>query len=273
MWILFSTTCAFGNALWTSLSKPIVQDISPLRMLTIFRALVSVLLIAPFVIFGGLPAKLSFWLIVAAIGVLHSARWLIIMHGMKSDYLSTYAMYNTAPLFVLLLAPTMLSERFEPQVWAGVLAITAGGVVFYRTARISAYGLVGAVLTAFINILAKLGVEEMHPAALIFLMQASSFLTLGIAFRLMGEESSGPRQIRWLEVRRIAPLAVLSAVSGITFMYALSLDTATRVTAVVRMNLIFAFVLSYVMLGEKSDWQWKVLGTVLIIAGIVAVAF
>ena len=71
----------------------------------------------------------------------------------------------------------------------------------------------------------------------------------------------------------IAPLAVLSAVSGITFMYALSLDTATRVTAVVRVNLIFAFVLSYAMLGEKSDWQWKVFGTVLIIAGTVAVAF
>ena len=56
-------------------------------------------------------------------------------------------------------------------------------------------------------------------------------------------------------------------------MYALSLDTATRVTAVVRVNLIFAFVLSYAMLGEKSDWQWKVLGTVLILAGTVAVAF
>ena len=273
MWIVLSVACALGNAVWTALSKPIVQDMSPLRMLTIFRALVAVLLIVPFVVYGSFPAKLSFWLVVAAIGVLHSARWLIIMHGVKSDYFSTYALYNTAPLFVLLLAPSVLSERFGLQVWAGVLAITMGGVVFYRTSRVSVYGLIGAVLTALINILSKLGLQDMHPAAFIFLMQASSSLTFGVAFRVMDIKSSGSTPIQWPEVRRILPLALVSAVSGMAFMYALSLDSATRVTAVVRTNLIFGFVLSYVMLGERSHWAWKALGTVLIVAGTVAVAF
>ncbi|MBN1460866.1 MAG: DMT family transporter [Armatimonadetes bacterium] len=273
MWIALSVACAFGNALWTSLSKPIVQDIPPLRMLTIFRALVSLSLIVPFVLYGTFPASLWFWLVVAAIGILHSIRWLIIMQGMKSDYFSTYAMYNTAPLFVLLLAPGLLSEQFGPQVWAGVLAITAGGVVFYRTSRISIYGLVGAVLTALVNILCKVGVEEMHPAAFIFLMQASSFVAFWVAFRLVGEKSAEATGVRWSEVRRIAPLAILSAAGGVVFMYAISLDTATRVTAVVRTNLIFGFALSYGMLGEKSDWIWKAIGTMLILAGTVAVAF
>jgi len=273
MWIVLSVACALGNAVWTALSKPIVQDMSPLRMLTIFRALVAVLLIVPFVVYGSFPAKLSFWLVVAAIGVLHSARWLIIMHGVKSDYFSTYALYNTAPLFVLLLAPSVLSERFGPQVWAGVLAITMGGVVFYRTSRVSAHGLVGAVLTALVNILCKVGVEQVHPAAFIFLMQGSSFIAFWVAFRFLGEKASAPGAIRWSEVRRIAPLAILSAAAGIVFMYAISLDTATRVTAVVRTNLIFGFVLSYAMLGEKGDWAWKAVGTVLILVGTVAVAF
>jgi len=273
MWIALSIGCALGNALWTSLSKPIVQDILPLRMLTIFRALVALLLVVPFVVYGTFPASLSFWLVVLAIGVLHSARWLIIMHGVKSDYFSTYAMYNTAPLFVLLMAPGLLSERFGPQVWAGVLAITAGGVAFYRTSRISVYGLVGAVMTACINILCKVGVEVVHPAAFIFLMQASSFLAFAVAFRFMGEASSGSGHVHWSEVRRIAPLAVLSAASGLFFMYAISFDTATRVTALVRTNLIFAFALSYGMLGERSDWVWKAVGTVLILAGTLAVAF
>jgi len=26
MWIVFSVACALGNAVWTALSKPIVQD-------------------------------------------------------------------------------------------------------------------------------------------------------------------------------------------------------------------------------------------------------
>lgn len=272
MWIVLSIACALGNALWTSLSKPVVQDMPPLRMLTVFRALVSVLLIVPFVLYGTFPVSLRFWLVVAAIGLLHSMRWFIIMQGVKSDYFSTYAMYNTAPLFVLLLAPGLLSERFGPQVWAGVLAITAGGVVFYRTSRISVYGLVGAVLTALVNILCKVGVEAMHPAAFIFLMQASSFVAFWVAFRFVGERSAGPTAVQWVEVRRITPLAILSAVAGIAFMYAISLDTATRVTAVVRTNLLFGFALSYGMLGEKSDWVWKALGTVLILAGTVAVA-
>jgi len=56
-------------------------------------------------------------------------------------------------------------------------------------------------------------------------------------------------------------------------MHAISLDTATRVTAVVRRNLIFGFVLSYAMLGEWSDCAWKAVGTVLILVGTVAVAF
>jgi drug/metabolite transporter (DMT)-like permease len=272
MWIAFATTCAFGNALWTALTKPIVQDLPPLRMMAIFRVLVALLLVVPFVIFGHLPASATFWLIVAAIGALHSARWLIIMHGVKHDYFSTYAMYNTAPLFTLILAPTMLPERFGPTVWLGVLAIIAGGAMFYRTSHISLYGLVGAVMTAFVNILSKQGLNEMHPAAFILLMQGSSAVVLGIAFLVAGDRWSGPGRVRRGEALRIAPLAVLSALAGMAFMYALSLDTATRVTAVVRTNLIFGFIFSYLMLREKSDWQWKLGGALLILTGTVAVA-
>jgi uncharacterized membrane protein len=44
------------------------------------------------------------------------------------------------------------------------------------------------------------------------------------------------------------------------------------VTAVVRTNLIFGFIFSYLMLREKSDWQWKLGGALLILTGTVAVA-
>jgi len=58
------------------------------------------------------------------------------------------------------------------------------------------YGLVGPVLTALVNILYRVGVEQVHPAAFVFLMQGSSFIAFWVAFRLLGEKSSAPRAIR-----------------------------------------------------------------------------
>ena len=271
MWVVMATCAAFGNALWTALSKPVVQGIPPLRLVLVMRWLQTAVLLVPFLVIGGLPGTGSFWLLVAAVGVLQSVRWVAIMYGVKRDYFSTYAMYNTAPLFTILLAPATLPEHFGAAVWIGVLAIIAGAVVFYRTSRLSVYGLVGAVLTAVINILAKHGVNAVHPLVFLFLMSASPALLLSIVY-LVGSRRQ-PAVVQWgAEARTLAPMALIAVASGVFFFYALWLDTATRVTAAARVNLVFGFLFSYLLLKEKADWQWKVAGTVLILAGTVAVA-
>jgi len=271
MWLIVTIAAAFGNALWTAGSKPVVQDIPPFRMMLLFRVMLTAIFLLPFLLIRGLPGDALFWLVIAAIGLLQAARWVIIMQGVRGDYFSTYGMYNTAPLFTLLIAPTLLPERFGLVVWLGVLAIIAGGFLFYRTSRLSVYGLVGAVLTAFINTLSKHVLGQISPIVLLFLMQSSAalFLLLGYPFARRRDETPP----RWKqEAARIAPLTLISAIAGFCFMYALSLDTATRVTAVVRTNLIFGFLLSYVMLKEKSQWEWKLAGTALILVGTIAVA-
>jgi drug/metabolite transporter (DMT)-like permease len=271
MWIALSTGAAFGNALWTALSKPIVQGIPPLRMVLLLRLIQAGMLLAPFLLIRGLPRSAGFWLLVAAVGVLQAIRWVTIMHGVRHDYFSTYAMYNTAPLFTILFAPTTLPEHFGLSVWLGVLAIIAGGIVFYGTSRLSMYGLVGAVLTAAINILSKHGVNQVHPVVFLFFMSASPAVVLGVVY-CFGNRANTPT-VRWShELRQLVAPACIAVVSGIFFLSALWLDTATRVTAVARVNLIFGFVFSYLMLKEKADWEWKAGGTVLILAGTVAVA-
>lgn len=271
MWVVMATGAAFGNALWTALSKPIVQGIPPLRMVLMLRLLQSAILLAPLLIIRGLPASAGFWLLVAAVGVLQAVRWVTIMYGVRRDYFSTYAMYNTAPLFTILLAPTMLPERFGAAVWLGVLAIIAGAIVFYRTSRLSVYGLVGAVLTAVINILAKHGTNMVHPLVFLFFMSASPAVVLAIVY-LVGNHGKASR-VEWRqEAGQLAPLALIAVASGVCFFYGLWLDTATRVTAAARTNLIFGFLLSYLLLKERADWQWKVSGTALILGGTVTVA-
>ncbi len=271
MWVALSVGGAFGNALWTALAKPVIQDIPPLRMMLIFRLLLSAILLIPFLWIRELPSNPAFWALLGAIGVLNGARWVIIMHGVRRDYFATYGMYNTAPLFTLLLAPTMLPEHFGPAVWLGVLAVMGGGVAFYRTSRFSGFGLAGAVLTAAVNILCKQGLNQVSPIVFLFLVQVSSAAVLAAGYLIgNGGHVGNPGWAR--DVRRIAPLTLISVFAGIFFINALALDTATRVTAVVRVNLVFGFLLSYLMLRETWDWQWKALGTVLIVAGTVAVA-
>jgi len=271
MWIALATGAAFSNALWTSLSKPVVQHVPPLRMMMLFRLMQVTIFLIPMLILRELPAAPIFWLTIAVIGVLHAARWVIILHGVKRDYFSSYGMYNTAPLFTIVLAPAMLPERFGAAVWVGVLFIIAGGMLFYRTSRLSLYGLAGAVLTAFINILSKRALGYVSPISFLFFMQGSAALVLVIAYLFTGRREAIPP--RWgEELRRIAPLALIASFAGICFMEALALDTATRVTAIVRTNLLFGLIFSYVLLREKADWQWKLAGTVLILGGTVAVA-
>jgi len=271
MWIALATGAALGNALWTALSKPVLQGIPPLRMVLILRLVVSAIFLVPLLAIRGIPSSAGFWLLVAAIGVLQAVRWVTIMHGVRVNYFSTYAMYNTAPLFTLLIAPASLPERFGAAVWIGVAAIIGGAFLFYRTSRLSVYGLVGAVLTALINILGKHGVNQVHPLVFLFFMSASPAVVLLIAHGFLSR--SEPTSPPWSrELRQLAPLALITAVSGVLFFYALWLDTATRVTAAARTNLIFGFLLSYLMLKEKSQWQWKLAGTALIVAGTVAVA-
>jgi len=64
----------------------------------------------------------------------------------------------------------------------------------------------------------------------------------------------------------------VTCAGALCFYYALSLDTATRVTAVVRTNLIFGFVLSYLVLKERADLPHKIAGALLILAGTILVA-
>jgi drug/metabolite transporter (DMT)-like permease len=271
MWIALAIVAAITNALWTSRSKPIVQDTPPLRMQLQFRLMLSAIFLVPFITSRELPCSAGFWLTVAAVGLLHGTRWVVILHGVTRDYFSTYALFNTAPLFTILLAPSILPERFGLPVWLGVVSIMVGGWLFYRTSRVSAHGLVGAVMTATINILCKRALNDVAPLAFVFLMQASGAAVLAVGYAFARNRQ--PTAPRWRqEMWRILPLALFTAVGSLSFFYALSFDTATRVTAVVRTNLIFGFLLSYLVLKEKAHWQHKIVGTSFILLGTIAVA-
>jgi drug/metabolite transporter (DMT)-like permease len=271
MWIVLSIAGAFTNAFWTSMSKPIVQDVSPVRMQLLHRLTMSCVFLVPFILLGDIPASTAFWVPVVTVGVLHAARWVVVLHGVKRDYFSTYALYNTTPLFTILLAPTLLPEKFGLTVWAGIVIIIAGGWLFYRTSRVSVHGLIGALIAAGINVLSKYALDMTNPVGFAFLFQATATVVLAAGYVASRKKESDSAQ--WFaDAKRILPLALVTCAGALCFYYALSLDTATRVTAVVRTNLIFGFVLSYLVLKERANLPHKITGALLILAGTILVA-
>jgi len=182
MWIVLSIAGALTNAFWTSMSKPIVQDVSPLRMQLLHRLMMSCVFLVPSILLGDIPASTAFWVPMVTVGILHAARWVVVLHGVKRDYFSTYALYNTTPLFTILLAPTLLPEKFYLTVWAGIVIIIGGGWLFYRTSRVSVHGLIGALIAAGINVLSKYALDMTNPVGFAFLFQASATAVLATGY-------------------------------------------------------------------------------------------
>jgi drug/metabolite transporter (DMT)-like permease len=271
MWIALSLVSACTGALWVALCKPLAQYISPLRMMLLFRLLLALLFLGPFLFLRGLPTNVGFWVAIAAISVLEAADWVIMMYGFERDYLATYGMYETTPLFTLLLASVSLREHFGPSVWVGVLAMVLGAFLFYRSSRFSGYGFIGALVAAVVNVVSKYAIDQVHPFVFLFLLMAWGGVTLGLTYALL-EHRHLPAPRWWCEIRRVSPAALIYGLSMVTFFWALSLDTATRVTALNRTSLLFGFLLGYFMLREKANWRAKALGTALVVTGTIAIS-
>ncbi len=272
MWIGLTLFSAFTNSLWIALCKPLADRVSPLRMMLLFRVILALLFLAPFLwLMRGLPTGMGFWIAIAAIGLLEAGDWVIMMYGFERDYLATYGMYETAPLFTLLLAWASLREHVGVMLLAGILAIVIGAYLFYRSSRFSGYGFVGAIVAAAVNVISKYAVDQVHPLVFLFLVMVWGGATLTFIYIFFEHPHVSAPEWGW-ETRRVLLPALTYGISTLAFFWALSLDTATRVTAVSRTSLIFGFLLAVFMLKEKSNWRIKLVGTALVVAGTIAVA-
>jgi len=195
MWIALAMTSALGTALWTALSKRVVRSVPPLRMMMLFQATASLLLLGPFLVMGRLPARADFSIAIGIIGILQAAMWVVVMYGFERDYLATYGMFDTAPLFTMLLEIFFLKEHFELFVWGGVIAIVLGAIVFYRSAHVSVYGIAGAIMAAIVNVLSKHTISQVEPLVFLFLMVTWGGVMLTVTYLVV--EHRDVHKPRW----------------------------------------------------------------------------
>jgi len=270
MWILLTLIGACFNALWTSLSKFRLQQISPYSF-TIYLRLLAALYLLPFSVLSfhiSLGGPFWLWILSAAffeaVGIYTQAA------GIKRDFYSTYTLANTSPLFTLLIAFLILSEKINLILIIGAVLIVIGGVIFYGLqGRFSIYGLTRAICSACSGICGKIAVSYSSPLfypPLMFLITA--FLLLVNPFARGKINRSEFRR----GMRLVFFLGGFSAIATMAYYTAIDLAPVTRVNPLIRINLIFGFIMSYFILKEREDLSWKIFGSLFILLGAICIS-
>lgn len=271
MWILLTILAAFFNALWTALSKKQLGEISPFQFTLMFRAITTLLLLPPFLIDFKLSSSPVFWLAVLGAGALEVIGIYSQSIGVKKDFYSTFSLANTSPLFIIFIAPIFLPEKITPILVIGALLMISGGVIFYKISpHISIHGIMRALYTAVAAILAKIAIG--YSSGFTY-----PFITFVIGIWLMVLVSPFKRDhINWKKFRpftkKLLPLAVFSALATLFYYLAVEKAQITRVNPLIRMNLVFGFLLSYYLLHEREHVKRKILASGLILAGSLLVS-
>jgi uncharacterized membrane protein len=267
MWAWLTLTSGVLNALWSSQIKSRVQREGALTFTVSMRWGVALALL-PFALFHFKALSLRWWVLSALSGTMECASLWAMTRGARNDFYSTYALSNITPFFSALLALLFLDETIGPTLWLGVFLVVGGALWLYYRGHWSWWGLAAALIGSFSGVFSKLALPEsgflLH-ACFAFLMGAI-LLTLGGLRQGTTSPAAVARNV-WAN----RTLIVFSAVSTVVFYAALQMAPLSRVSPLVRVNLVVGFLLSYFHLQEKKGWKSRGFGAVLLLAGIVLV--
>lgn len=271
MWIILTILAAFFNALWTALSKHQLGELSPYQFTLMFRAITALLLLPPFLLDFKISTSPVFWLAILAAGALEVIGIHSQASGIKKDFYSTYSLSNTAPLFTLLIAPALLPEKINLLLFIGAISMVIGGIIFYQiNPHISIHGIIRAVTAALGGVLAKIAIGYSSGLSYPFIT-----FTIGIWLMVLinplREEPMDWNLFRPF-TRKLLPLAIYSALATLFYYLAVEMAPITKVNPLVRINLLFGFILSYYLLREQEHLKRKVFASILIAAGAVLIS-
>ena len=269
-WIYLVLSGSFFNALWTSLTKRKNKNLSPIHFTILFRSL-CVIFLSPIFIIKLNMSYITFNFLIFAIiySIIEGLRTVFIVKGAEEDYYSTYAFVNTSPIFTLLFTPFLLIEKINLILVFGTVMIIVGGILFYKIGRFSKWGIIVAILSGLGSVIAKLGVSSSN--GIVF--SVISFALLSLIFSIY-EIINGNRVILIKNIKNMKTVLLPAFFSSIaTALYFISLESGpiTKVSPLMRMNLIFGFIFSIILLKEVKDWKTKLLGGLSILVGGVLV--
>lgn len=250
------------------MSKQRLGLISPYKFTLIFRSLTALFVLPVFLYDFKISNNPIFWLAILGAGVSEVIGIHVQTVGIKKDYYSTYSLANTSPIFTLIIAPYLLPERINIILVFGVTFTVIGGFIFYQINRkFSIYGIMRAVTTSITAILAKIAIGYSSGLTYPFLAFTIGVWVMVLCIPFTKEPIDWPTVK--LSIRILLPLAFISAIAALSYCIAVQIGSITRVNPLMRVNLIFGFVLSYFILKEKGNIKRKILASILIIIGTI----
>ncbi len=271
MWIIFSILAAFFNSFWTALSKRQLGELSPYHFTLLFRTITTFILLPVFLIDFKISNNPIFWLAVIGAGTLEVVGIYFQSRGIQKDFYSTYSLSNTTPIFTLLFAPFFVSEKISFILFLGVLLMVIGGMIEYHiNPRTSIYGIIRAASAAINGILAKIAIQYSSGWSYPFITFTIGILIMVLVSPLREEK------IDWNLfkpfTKKLLPLSLYSAIATILYYIAVESAPITKVNPLIRINVLFGFVLSYYLLKENEHIGRKIIAGILIILGSIFIA-
>jgi uncharacterized membrane protein len=268
MWVLYSLGSGIFNALWTSQIKGRVQEEGALPFTASIRWGV-VLLLSPIAILKWGPVSSQWWAGTIFSGILESLSIWALARGAKKDYYSSYALSNLTPIFVFFLGYQFLNEKVDVTLGMGVALVVVGALWLYYRGHWSWWGFSASVIGAFSSLSSKWVIGQADPIqhACVSFLVGAVFCTV---LSLMGHPEKGISRIA-ANIWTHRYLTLGSALATYCFYLALFLAPLSRMSPLIRINMVVAFLLSVFHLKERHDWKGRGLGALFILLGILLV--
>lgn len=267
MWFLLTINSAFFNAIWTAFSKYDLQKISPYNFTVGLRIFTALLLFPLMLFFFELPTEPVFWIALIFAGVFEAMGIYAQSEGVKRDFYSTYSMANTAPFFTLIFAYFLIHEQINSFVILGSLSIMSGGIIFFRLkGRFLFCGILRAIGSAGVGVFSKIALQYSTPYVYPPMM---FFVACFIFYFNPMKDSKEIREVISANRKSLLLLALCSAIATFSYYTAIKLAPVTRVNPLMRINLIFGFIIGFYFLKERNDIIWKLIGSGFIFIGTV----
>lgn len=271
IWLIFAVVASFFNALWTSLTKKKSKNLSSMQFTILFRFMTAFILLPYFIIkFKSSYINYNFLFLACLYAIIEGLRTAVIVKGAEKDYYSTYAFVNTSPIITLILVPFFIKIEII-NIWliAGVIMIISGAFMFYKIGRVSVWCILASVLSGIGSIVAKNGVKASDGISFAVISFFALVINFGIIeyIKLKNEFFEKIKK----EWKTVLKPAFFSAIATAFYFIALETGPITKVSSIMRMNLIFGFLLSYFVLKEKENFLMKMFGGICILIGGVLV--
>jgi uncharacterized membrane protein len=235
--------------------------------------------------FPGVAIPAQGWYCIVATGLIHAVYfWFMGGAYQRGDLSLVYPLARgSGPLFIPILAVILLREEITPLGMTGIVLIVLGiycahlcsftGAAFLEPFRAlkggaSPWALFTGLTIAAYSLVDKVGVGLVYPPVYIYILFLIAWLMI-TPWVLV-------RERRWLKTEwqnRKGSIIVVGFLSGFTYLmilFALRMSKVSYVAAVREVSIVLSAFLGIVCLGEKN-WRQKLIGAVLITAGVVAI--